>query len=77
MSRINPVALHFLDFALVLLSMFFFYVEAVVCTCRVLSAFVVRTCRSFFMFVHSPPITHVHRFVATAAQLVRPPQEIH
>jgi hypothetical protein len=61
-----------LGFALVLLSMFFFYVARrgrTLVAGRIIAAF---SSRSLLCFTHGPPITRLHRSGRDAAQLARP-----
>jgi len=56
-------------FALVLLSMFFFYVEGRGWAFRARCKFAAVMSRTFLRFAHGPPFTQERRFVAAAAAL--------
>jgi hypothetical protein len=58
-SRLKVTVSHFLGFALVLLSMFFFFVERCARTLIARCTFVAMSARSFLCFAHGPPITQL------------------
>jgi len=71
-SHLKVVHRGLLGFALLLLSMFFFYFARGGCTLIVRGHFAAVSFCSLFCFAHGPPITRLHICGRNAAQLARP-----